>query len=672
MEEGEYPKPEEVPKKGWERQMTRRALLKGGIERATGLLAAAAISRLPQGAGEAEAKTVLPPLEISKQSFEALPPDPGIPELAPIGKEWTQKAVILQPWGETQYLLMKNPEIAQRLKEYGFNTVIVLPPEAHNAITDPKHHLTSQEWNKAIETYRQAGYRLILYSSIMHAGLTPAWRTEEIAQQHPEWSQRDSQGGVVTQSGKEAPWLCPSTGALEYTLNYTKDLVEKYHPNAIMLDNNGFFKTEKGATCYCTDCQRKFADYVNKRFGTRKTTFFGNNPIRIPGESGPLYNLWIHWRNRVWAEATEEFRNMLAEVAPQTVLFGNTQYKFDNWHLATDLQFTHEDLVFSESSEESWDLSAKMLLGKALSGGNRPLWNYLTTFRTDNENNFDYLRPPGQVKSIISTTMAHLANPWLVYYGFDKHDAQNQESREEITKLFSFRKNYPDLFHNLKPLSPIGTLFSTLSRNYQKTPFIPNHLRSLQEAGIPIQGVSDTSHPNFDHLKFLVAEHAASLPDDLARNLTDWLAAGGTLIATTDLGKYDAIGRLKPQSLAQKLQSLQAQNSPALGAGKLILADNAAGIPQIVKQEAADWQFTKPESVEIVPYVSEKNDETVLHIVNHGEPLIADWELHLPQALVGHSAQLFSPDRQEPISLKLASNILTIPPDAYGVVVISK
>jgi hypothetical protein len=65
--------------------------------------------------------------------FEQLPPEdpsqglcPPVPP--PPAGDWTWTASVLQPWGVTQWVLLKNAtSLAPMLRAYGFNTIILLP-----------------------------------------------------------------------------------------------------------------------------------------------------------------------------------------------------------------------------------------------------------------------------------------------------------------------------------------------------------------------------------------------------------------------------------------------------------------------------------------------------------------------------------------------------------------
>src|ERR1035438_5141168 len=157
-------------------------------------------------------------------TYREWPADLPLPRLS-ASAAWTKTASIIQPWESTEFMAVKHADQwAPRLaNEFGFNTVILLPPAAHNAISLPGEQITETEFQHAVARFRAAGLKLILYTSIMHCGHDPSWQSGRLGREHPEWAMRDPVGGAVTMYGE--PWLCPSTGALAYTLRYTEELV---------------------------------------------------------------------------------------------------------------------------------------------------------------------------------------------------------------------------------------------------------------------------------------------------------------------------------------------------------------------------------------------------------------------------------------------------------------
>ena len=340
--------------------------------------------------------------------------------------------------------------------EFGFNAITIQPPDSHNCDTGlpDRDRLSEEQFRAGMAAYRTAGYHVLLYTSVEACGQTPEFQSGQVARDHPEWSQRDPKGNPVLVYGQ--PWLCPSGGARQYALDRAVRITREYKPDGILLDNSEFFFVKDGWTCHCAACQKAFRDYVNKRFGVERTKrFFGAAPeaIEIPSEEGPLFALWLQWRNRVWAEINESFRARLREIDPKIMIVANTQYLFKNACLATDLQYVHEDAVVSESvGLDSWRMSRKMALGSAMAQG-RPLWNYIGTF-TESDT-YTGIKPAEVISPLIIATIAHQARPWIVD-GFD--DGQTDpKARQAMATLLAWHNAQPSILHE-HSLGPDGRI----------------------------------------------------------------------------------------------------------------------------------------------------------------------------------------------------------------------
>ena len=331
-----------------------------------------------------------------------------LPEPVEHYADWIETATIMQPWNleRTAALVEEREEWIPRLKQWGFDTVIFIPGPGD---IDPDYSI--ETLRAAADDYHDAGMRVLMYWSIMHVGHHDTWHT--VAEEHPEWWQRDAEGGTVTIYGDE--WLCPSTGALEYTINLGIDLAKRMDADGIMLDNNEFYYTDAGATCYCEGCQEAFRAYIRGKLGDGALVALGLDPktLCIPLPNQPLWGEWVDWRYIVWREATEQFRERVRDAMPGAILCANTQYKH-NWVLAVQEQIEAEDLLFSESGNQlGREMACKLAYGHALADG-KPVWNYLRTWK---EGDLSRLGERDRVLDDLCTSLAWNTAPWIVGYG---------------------------------------------------------------------------------------------------------------------------------------------------------------------------------------------------------------------------------------------------------------
>ncbi len=544
--------------------------------------------------GGGQAGPLLPLLPVSA-TYTPYPPDLPLPALPPAGG-WSLNARIVQPWGSTQTVAIRDAvKWSVRFDEdFGFNAMIVLPTHAHNAITvgPPETAktpgITDQEFRDALALYRARGMRIIIYTSIMHCGHSPEWQFGEIAKAHPEWSMVDSAGTPITLYGQ--PWLCPSTGALEHTIRYTEDLVRRYSADAVMLDNNEFLNSDAGApTCYCEGCRAGFARYILERFTPeqlRVATGLTPDQVAIPQvDSDPLWGLWLSWRNRVWAEATEAYRVRLRAIKPDIMVLANTQYQYNSWVLAVDGQYAHEDAILAESRGHAPEgMAAKMVLGRALAQ-NRPLWNYIGTFQ---EHDFTRLREPDEVAGIMAASSAVGANPWIVFYGFE--GPENQPSVQVIESQMRLWDDYPELFTG-EDRGDVAVIMSPSSRDHTGEPMPPRNTGSLIAQGHSLVGIWEPAGggERLNSARVALATSCACMSDALAAELVAWTRNGGTLIIRPDTGWRDEFGRWRPQSALSSAADVHFSRPGThnLGAGRVVCVASDAAIPEAVSAAVA-------------------------------------------------------------------------------------
>ncbi|MEO7300040.1 MAG: alpha-amylase family protein [Verrucomicrobiota bacterium] len=567
--------------------------------------------------------------------MESLPRDLPLPASPPNSATWLREANILQPYALSQFVALANPgDRPARLKQdFGFNAIIVLPTDAHNVSPDLKdrvaHSLTDEQFRAGVAAYRAAGYRLILYTSVMALGLSPDFMSEKIKREHPDWLQRDPKGNPVMVWG--VPWLCPNTGARDAALTRAVRIAKEYRADGIMLDNNQFFFAEGGWTCHCDSCKKAFREYVGCRFGVKKTKrLFGVAPdkLPIPTEAGPLFSLWMHWRNRVWAEVNESFRARLRQVNPKIMFFANTQFLFETGMLGTDFQYEREDVLLSETvGLNSRQISEKMVRGHALAAG-RPLWNYIGTFSKPDD--YTALLPATTISPMIAATLAHAARPWIVD-GFDLGPT-DATARKEMSRLLGWHATHQEFFTG-ESWAGVATLISPNSRNVLKRPLIPPHLSALQNAGTPVIGLRDAklSAKELRPFRFLTVETAASLNDESARVLAKWVRKGGTLIAAADTGTYDELGRKRTDSSLWR--ALDLKNAPkkiiSIGRGKVVAPESGEFATTALQlTQPASFQIAPDAGIEIVAYQKEKS--LLLHLVRH-QPADKPVTLRLPE-----------------------------------------
>ncbi len=579
---------------------------------------------------------------------EALPPDRPIRSAPVRGRAWTSRARVCGVWAVTQWDSVVNAEerAPWLAEEFGLDTIIFLPPESHNTLVGEQHRLTEEQFAAALRTYREAGFRILIYSSLTHLGHGPEWMDGTLARDRPGWLQRGPEGETLNLWGSD--WLCPNTGALVYSLERTRRLVRAYEPDGVMLDCHSFHHTQNGMSCYCDGCQAAFREYLSERFG-RHVLGRPTRYTRIPKAQGPLYALWLHWRNRVWAHVTERLRRELRRTQPGLVLLSNTQYLYQSPALAQDGEYLHEDVVLSESRGMSMPLMvAKLMLGRALAGG-RPIWNYLGTFREDD---LTRLLDPETVSWNVSTAYACGTRPWVVYYGFFEHpdDAVNADALSRLGTTLVWHNAHDPADRSLRPYAPILSVMSIASRNARNNALIPPGFIELRRRGVAAWLIEEehVTRKALAGARVVVIEEGSSLSHAAAQRIAKWVRSGGRLIAASGTGAYDELGRLRSRGSMAAALGIEAYGRAPLQIGRGTAESlQGYGSTDELVEALGEYRFhTDPEvDVEVVGWL--EGDRLVAYVCGEGQ-LPASLRLHPPEGLSGE-ALLCSPDRREPV-----------------------
>ncbi len=624
---------------------------------------------------------MLRPLCIVRKSmpfYQPYPPDLPLPASEP-APGWTLDARCIALWGKTQWhVLQDHRRWAERFGgEFGFNCMIMLPPDGHAGAVrhaPAGYEIDDRTFGAALESFRGAGLRIILYSSIMHCGHSMAlWHSGEITRQHPDWRQVGAEGNPIVRNGGE--WLCPSSPAFDFTLKYTLEMVGRWRPDAVHLDNNGFNVVLPGyrPTCYCVHCQRKFREYVVARFGSKRALSGVDDldALCIPvEEETDLFRLWIHWRNRVWAESNEKFRAALREVDPEIVFLANVQFGDSKgwgkrrWARSCDLQLRYVDIVKSEAKSKAYtptEVSKKTLLGKAL-GGARAVWNYLGTFDTDDLDRRT-LRSPDWIEGAFAGSLASGAQPYVLAYGF----LDPSPPLDLLRKAMQLTRRYNEDCAGAARWTTVASVFTTRMRAFRQGSIYPPHLDALREAQIPVQPVLEADLPEFDLKPYgtVVVDGVACLTEDEMEALARWAEGGGTLVATADVGGCDEAGRERPGAgLADRLGVTQ-EGAHGVGRGRVVWCADASDIVMALHEHGPPLFRVEPGSRNWEVTAYHRPDRIWIHVIHHeigGDSGAADSRLkvQLPEGIAIASAEWWTVDGDLEASATQEGNTLRV------------
>ena len=588
-------------------------------------------------------------------SWEAIPPDLPLPASA-LRRAVVGRGEHAAACRHSQFTMMtqlgNRPRHLQT--EFGFNAITVQPPDSHNCDTG------LADRDRISEEQFRAGWRRIARRAITFFSILPS----KPAAKRPSF--RVVKSPVHIPSGRSAIpretrclFMASPGFARRAGRGNTRWTARCASPASISRTASCWtiassFLRRTAGHAIAPHARKRFRDYVNQRFGVERTKrFFGAAPdqLEIPSQEGPLFALWLQWRNRVWAQINESFRARLREVDPKIMIVANTQYLYETACLATDLQYVHEDVVVSESvGLDSWQMSRKMALGGALAEG-RPLWNYIGTFTE--ADTYTGIKPPEVISPLIIATIAHHRR------GRGLLTALTTATRipgrgEPCPNCSPGTTRTPQLYTNT-PWARTGVVLSLSSRNALHRALIPENFGALLSAGVPAVAVrdEDLTAEKLGPFHVVTVETAACLGKTSAEALAEWVRGGGILVAAPDAGCYDVLGRKLPSSVLWEALGLKAAPAKEIGVGrgKVVSPVSSSGQGQFsqtaVRLAEGDSFLVVPGSgIEVVPYTTQHS--LILHLVRHhaaAKPIA----LRVPNEFhpTTMNARLWTPDSEE-------------------------
>ena len=415
--------------------------------------------------------TPRPPALRTDDGYVPLPPQPPLQSLPPLVRPALNRGAILQLWGHSQAVAMRDATVPAALKAaYAFDLVTMIPLDAHNSMCSTESgsqqcgkadHMTEAQFAAGVRAFAEANYSVIFYTSIMHDGHSPSWENGSVSAAHPEMSQRKEDGSCAKDYGQCN--LSPSS-AVNLTLERTAKTVMAF-PKAVagVMIDNAFWQ---GITGFEAAAVAGFKADVAQRFGSEHKKFFGSLEIKPPtaavrNSSGAaeqaLFGAWKVWREREYGAAVEAFRARLHPLG--VAVLANVDFFPEDWTRGSCEVLGHVDAVVSESHDSSASsMALKYSLGLGLTPG-RPNLNYIAVFNQSCQSHFrgDGAKCPMKqrdlVRGMVVTAFASMSRPWLVAWSLSMlidapASPEQNASATELSKLMRFRaENFDELFN---------------------------------------------------------------------------------------------------------------------------------------------------------------------------------------------------------------------------------
>lgn len=402
---------------------------------------------------------------------------------------------------------------------------------------------------------KQAGIRTI-------GRLSPDIAKIELAEKRPDWFQRNAEGQIVMASLSPDP-KDPTTsfdyGRTCQFSDYYSDFVPKLIDEVMTrfsidgVYTNGW----PGSTvrsCYCVNC-RKIGDPDSETYRQA----YQDRVLKL----WDIYNKAATRRNKHAIFSGNLGGGLrggeidMKKLAPLAV-----------WMFA-DHQGRSDDFA------PSWDASQMTRLARVLIP-NRPAVNSTGAWANQGPGRWRTASANApEVRTRLWQTLAQGGTIHLHWLGFDQGFHEDRRWKQPGLDVLPWLAEHDKHFHNVRAIADVALVVSPLNNRVYPAPQgtdVLDHFHGaykiLTEARIPFEIVldSDLSSETLGRYRTLVLPNIAVMSDSQAAQMRDFVARGGSVLATFETGLYDAAGKPRADFALADLFGMH-RKAPRLGYG---------------------------------------------------------------------------------------------------------
>jgi len=358
-----------------------------------------------------------------------------------------------------------------------------------------------------------------------------------LADKHPDWFRRAADGRIASRSRFEGdPGSSPEFGqTCQFTSYYTDFIPSLIQEVITRYDIDGIYSNGWPGTnvpkCYCAAC-RKIGDPDSKAY---KDAY--------QQRAKDLWGL---------------YDSIVARHKPEMIFSGNLGGGFRGGDI--DLkELTQYAAWFIADNQgrggvgaPAWDAAQQTRIAKAIMG-DRPVPNSTGSYEISG--NGVWRNVTGNAHEVRSRLYQTTAAGGVLYYhwlGFYQGFVEDRRWQKVGQEVLPWEEAHDKHFHNIRSIASVALVVAQRSNRLYKAPPGTNGLDAvngmyqiLTEARIPFDVVLDTDLDGAKLARYsvLVLPNMALMSDLQARQIQDFAARGGSVLATFETGVYDENGR---------------------------------------------------------------------------------------------------------------------------------
>ena len=369
---------------------------------------------------------------------------------------------------------------------------------------------------------------------------------EDFFQAHPDWFARTADGKPYRAADKYVTCI-NSPYYDEYLPEVLREIIARSHPEGIT--DNSWAGLGRGSICYCENCRRGFRAKSGQDI-----------PQRVNWDD-PAYRQWILWnyerRTALW-EANNRVTQAAGgahciwsgmnsgSVSGQASSFRDLREICKRAHiLMLDHQRRDDATGFQQNGDTGKRVHGLMGWDKLAPESMAMYQNARSQFRVT-------AKPATEARMWMIEGIAGGIQPWWHHVGANQEDRRMFRTAEPVMKWHKANQEY---LTNRRPLATVGLLWSQRNTDFYgrdragelvDAPY-EGFVQALIRARIPYLPVhTDDLDRDAASLAALVLPNVGALSDAQCAAIRQFVARGGSLVATGESTRYNEWGDPRP------------------------------------------------------------------------------------------------------------------------------
>jgi len=404
----------------------------------------------------------------------------------------------------------------------------------------PFHHRSQWLGNSDPFGELVAGCRKL--GMVVIARTDPHATYDDVASAHPDWIAVTAGGQPRRHWASPEMWVTCGLGPynFEFMTEVKREIMTRYHVDGIFIN-----RWDGSGICYCEHCRKNFKD------GSGSELPRTNNP------QDPARRAYLLWQQQRLFDLWQLWDREVRRINPDSCVIPNTGGGATS---SLDMKKIGElapTLMADRQARRG--LAAPWSNGKngkeyRATMGNKPIVGIFSVGVEEPYRWKDSVQSEAEIRLWVADGVANGLRPWFTKFGAVLRDRRWLKPVEDLYRRYASWEKY---LRNQAPLARVGLVYSQ-----QTAWFVGNKVedhtlgwyQALIEARIPFEMVHDRllDPGHIGQFKTLILPNIVALSDAQCRQLSDFVASGGSVIATHETSLCDEWGvRRKNFGLAE-------------------------------------------------------------------------------------------------------------------------